>query len=137
MKRTIKLLILFCFSALSLCGCAQAEATPLCRVVTAVDISCQQEDVLISRHYTSMKKMESVLLYLRLLEPRPNPPVDPNQLDSDIYRITVFLSDGKKKIYRQKAHRYLSVGNQPWKTIDPAQATGLYQLMRQLPSDTL
>ena len=137
MKKAIQLFTLFCLSIVSMCGCAQTEATPLCRVVTSVDISCQQEDVLISRHYTNMEKMENVLLYLRLLKPGRKPQTDPEELDADVYEITVSLSDGEKKTYRQKDHRYLAEGDRPWQTIDPEQAAGLYRLMRQQPSDSV
>ena len=135
MKKLCKLFILLCFCSTILSGCRKNETKPLCRTVTAVDISCQQEDVLIQRHYTDSRKMEYVLLYLRLLEPIGTPDTDPDEVDADVYRITLQLSDGEEKIYRQKDHRYLSAGSQPWKSISPAQAAGLYQLMRSVPSD--
>lgn len=137
MKQIFKLFILFCFSAIIVSGCSanDAKQKPLCRVVTQVDISCQQEDVLIQRHYTDNQKMESVLLYLRLLKPLGKPETDPETVDADVYEVTVCLSDGQKRIYRQKGHRYLAKGISPWQAIDPEQAAGLYALMRQFPSD--
>lgn len=139
MKKFIKLLILFCFSALILSGCNanDPKQAPLCRVVTQVDISCRKEHMLISRHYTDMKKMESVLLYLRLLDPQGRPDTDPGSLNKEVYQITVHLSDGKQRIYRQKAHRYFSRDNGSWRVIDPEKASGLYTLMRRLPSDAV
>lgn len=137
MKKFTKLLILFCFSALIMCGCdsGNSKPAPLCRVVTRVDISCRKEHMLISRHYTDMKKMESVLLYLRLLDPQGRPDTDPGSLNKDVYEITVHLSDGKQRVYRQKAHRYFSRDRSSWKMIDPEKASRLYALMRRLPSD--
>ena len=137
MKKICKLVFGLCFFVILLSGCTAKGTQPLCRVVTQVDISCQKEDVQIRRHYTDSQKMEYVLLYLRLLKPLGTPDTDPDQVDADVYEITVQLSDGEQKIYRQKDHRYLSQSGHPWKTIDPAQAAGLYQLMRQLPSDSL
>jgi hypothetical protein len=93
--------------------------------------------MLIQRHYTDSQKMEYVLLYLRLLKPFGKPDTDPDQLDKDVYQITVHLSDGDRRIYRQKAHKYFSWDSRPWQKIDPAQASGLYALMEHLPSDTV
>lgn len=137
MKKAIKLALIFCFSAIILYGCGTDNAQPktLCRVVTQVDISCQTEHMLMQRHYTHPEKMEYVLLYLRLLKPSGKPDTDPDQLDKDVYNITVYLSDGTRRQYRQKAHRYFSRDSRPWEMIDPAQAAGLYRLMEKIPSD--
>lgn len=138
MKKFLKLGFLFCFVGVIMSGCGNIDAppTPLTRVVTRVDISCRREHMLIQRHYTDMEKMESVLLYLRLLKPMGKPGTDPDRIHKDVYEITVHLSDGNKRIYRQKAHRYFSANARPWKMIDPEQAAGLYTLMRKLPSDS-
>lgn len=137
MKKNIKIFILLCFSAVIMCGCNtnDSQPKPLTRVVTRVDISCQQENMLIQRHYTDPQKMEYVLLYLRLLKFKGKPDRDPEPLDKDVYEITVHLSDGDKRLYKQKAHRYFSRDSRPWELIDPAQASGLYLLMQKLPSD--
>lgn len=137
MKKAVKMFLICCLSAIIMCGCGvnHAPPAPLCRVVTQVDISCRTKHMLIQRHYTNPDKMEYVLLYLRLLNPRGKPDTDPDQINKDVYEITVHLSDGSKKLYRQKAHRYFSRDSRPWETIDPAQAAGLYLLMQKLPSD--
>lgn len=135
MKRTVLIFILFCFSSIIMSGCLANHSRPLTKVVTQVDISCQQEDVNISRHYTDTQKMEYVLLYLRLLKRKGKPDADPDTLDKDIYEITVRFSDGSNRVYRQKAHKYFSEGVGAWQLIDPAQAAGLYKLMEKLPSD--
>lgn len=136
MKKFLKL-ILSVFSALILSGCSQKEAVPLCRVVTQVDIFCQHEDVQIRRHYTDSQKMEYVLLYLRHLKPKGIPATDPDTVDADVYNITLLLSDGNEKAYKQKDHRYLYTDTRSWRTIDPEQAAGLYQLMLKIPSDQM
>ncbi|MBQ8359889.1 MAG: hypothetical protein IJX37_08330 [Oscillospiraceae bacterium] len=137
MKKAIKLFLLFCFSTIILSGCVANDTPqkPLCRVVTQVDISCRREHMLMQRHYTNPEKMEYVLLYLRLLKPLGKPDTDPEQIHKDVYEITVHLSDGSKRLYKQKAHRYFSRESRPWELIDPAQAAGLYRLMEKLPSD--
>ena len=81
--------------------------------------------------------MEYVLLYLRLLEPTGKPETDPDALADAVFEINVTLSDGSRQVYRQKAHRYLSLNGGPWKTIDPEQAAGLYRLIAKVPSDSV
>lgn len=135
MKKRWNWIWALCFWMLILSGCQQKEPPTACRVVTQVDIFCQHEDVQIRRHYTQPQKMEYVLLYLRLLEPQGVPQIDPEQVDADVYEITVKLSDGETKVYRQKDHRYFSEGTQPWQAIDPEQASLFYRLLGQIPSD--
>lgn len=135
MKKQRMLSWMLCFWMLLFCGCGKETVPPACRVVTQVDIFCQHEDVQIRRHYTQPQKMEYVLLYLRLLKPQGMPQIDPEQVDADVYEITVKLSDGEVKRYRQKDHRYFSEGSLPWQTIDPEQASQFYRLLGKIPSD--
>lgn len=136
MKRFFKLFLLFFFTSFIVSGCnGNHTPAPRCRVVTGVDIACSREHMLIRRHYTDNKKMEAVLLYLRLLKTKGPPDIDPDRLREDVYEITLHLSDGNRRVFRQKDHRYFSRDSRPWVCIDPAQAARLYALMRQLPSD--
>jgi len=133
-KKGFFIFFLFLFS-IWLFGCKTDSSAEISHMVTQIDISCQQEDVHIHRHYTDPEKMEKYLLYLRLLELGDTPSMDAEHVDADVYRITVLLSDGRQRIYRQKDHRYWSTQMRPWQTIDPAQAAGLYHLMRTVPGD--
>ena len=137
MKKVVNLFFLFCFVWIIMSGCenSYAKNASTHRVVTQVDITCQHKDLLIKRHYTDSKKMESVLIYLRLLTPLTEPITDADKINADIYEITVRLSDGAQRIYRQKAHRYISKDFRAWKNVDPAHAAQLYALMRYYPSD--
>ena len=117
-----------------LSGCTRKLPT-VYRAVTAVDITFRYEDTQLQRHYTQNDKMESVLLYLRLLKPLGKPISSPPADDRDVYDITVRFSDGSTKLYRQKAHRFISRREQVWERIDPAQAAQLYHLLRYYPSD--
>ena len=137
MKKTATYFTIFCFATFFLWGCTQSHNQSLCQVVTAVDISCQEEDVPIRRHYTQTQKMEAVLLYLRLIKPLGKPAIDPESLPDAEFQITVHLSDGTQKVYYQKDHRYFAKEHRLWQSIDPEQASGLYSLMRRLPSDKL
>ena len=134
MKRKLMLFLLLCGAFSCLWGC-RSQQKPLCRIVTQVDIACDYKGVPIRRHYTDTKKMEAVLLYLRLLHTGGVPTVDPDTVDSDIFEITVTLSDGKKQHYAQKDHRYFRKGKSGWMNISPEQASGLYKVMGYYESD--
>lgn len=134
MKKKISLLIALCLVIATMWGC-QRTKRPLCRVVTQVDITCDHDGLPIRRHYTETEKMEAVLLYLRLLRPSGPPITDPDTIDADIYEITVSLSDGQQRIYRQKDHRYFRDALNGWQNISPERASGLYSLMRHYESD--
>lgn len=136
MKKFVKNGIPLCIFLLLLSGCRRVETPqPTCRVVTGVDISFRYEDMRLQRHYTDNEKVESVLLYLRLLKPLGKAHHAQELPEEDLYEITVHLSDGSDRIYRQKAHRYFSRPERPWEQIDPGQASQLYQLMRHYHSD--
>lgn len=134
MKKLVKLFVLLCFCAVILCGCSPKHTGSVYHAVTQVDIVTKYENQLIRRHYNTPDKMRPVLLYLRLLKPQGKP-VETAEPLSDIYLITVTLSDGQRHYYRQAAHRYFSKENGPWRAIDPAQAVQLYSIMKDLPSD--
>lgn len=135
MKRKWIFLLFICSLLLLFSGCERSEPSPGYRVVTQVDISCQQKDLRIERHYTQSQKMEYILLYLRLVKSLGSPATDPDTIDADVFQITVHLSDGSQKVYRQKDHRYFSRHNAPWQQMDPAHAAELYRLLREIPDD--
>ena len=137
MKRFLQFLLLSGICVFLLCGCEAKRNAPIFRVVTGVEITCQHEDVQIHRTYTDMQKMEYVLLYLRLLKPLGKPKTDPGAINADVYEITLQLSDGSQKVYKQKDHRYLATDATPWQEIAPEQAEGLYRLMRKIPDDRI
>ena len=136
MKKLFFFLAVFVFSTVIISDSAASHTPPaLTRVVTHIDITSQQENATIQRHYHNTEKVESVLLYLRLLRPLYKPEVDPDTIDGDVYEIKLHYSDGQSRTYRQKAHRFISSDRHPWQTVDPEHAAGLYELMRYYPSD--
>lgn len=135
MKKYLKISLFLCFLMFLLPGCGKFSDKPHYRVVTGVDISFQHEDALLTRHYTQTEKVESVLMYLRLLKPLNKPQVPPELSNDDIYRITLYLSDGVTKDFYQAQHRYLIRPDKRFTMIDPGQASELYRLMRYYPSD--
>ncbi len=137
MKQKYLLAFFLCFVCAFLPGCNRnaASKAPLCRVVTQVDITGQEKDVQIYRHYTDEQKIQWVLIYLRTLKPSVRPQSPPADSKNSRYQITVTFSDGNQKIFRQAAHRYYAPDSRPWYAINPAQAAGLYTLLRAFPSD--
>lgn len=136
MKKLFFFFSVFVFSAVIISDSVSKHTPPaLTRVVTHIDIVSQQENVTIERHYNDQEKMESVLLYLRLLQPLYKPEIDPETIGGDVYEITLHYSDGQSRSYRQKAHRFISMDHRPWQTVDPEHAAGLYALMQHYPSD--
>ena len=135
--------ILFAFLLLPgiLSGCrryhASENTTISPRVVTQVDVICKREDTSILRSYTHPKKMETILVYLRLLEPLGKAETDPERILGDQYEIVLRFSDGRQRIYRQRANAYLSKDFQPWYRIDPEHAGVLYSILQDMPSDTV
>lgn len=134
MKNFAKIWVFPIAFLLFLSGCSKKVPSAY-RAVTAVDISFRYEDTHLQRHYTQNDKIESVLLYMRLLKPLGKPASQPPADDRDVYDITVRFSDGSTKLYHQKAHRFFSRREQVWERIDPGQASELYHLMRHYPSD--
>lgn len=135
MKRLIGFFVFLCICAVIMCSCRQNHTQkPVYRAVTQVDIVTQHEGQLIRRHYRTPDKMRSVLLYLRLLKPYGKPVKLDDDAD-DIYLISISLSDGTRRYYRQASHRYLSKENGPFKPIDPDHAARFYGILRELPSD--
>jgi hypothetical protein len=131
MKRVLPLLWI---CLIFFCGCSNRQTKHIYRAVTEVDVYTEYENTLIQRHYNTSEKMRPVLLYLRLLKPYGNP-VNSSDVGNEIYYIRISLSDGKQHYYRQASHRYLSKENGPWKSIDPDQASKLYEILRKLPND--
>ena len=136
MRKISKIILSVLFTTVILSGCTRNHAVNShCLIATKIDIVAQHEKALIHRHYTDPEKMESVLLYLRLLKPIGKPQISSDEITDDIFLITVHLSNGEKRYYRQAEHRYFTENDFPWFTVDPGQAAKLYTLMRHYPSD--
>ena len=136
MKKFAVFFAFLCLCSVILCGCSRNHSKPVYRAVTQVDIVTNYQNQQIRRHYNTPEKMRPVLLYLRLLKPYGKP-VAIDETASDVYWIRISLSDGEKHYYRQVSHRFLSRQNGPFKAIDPGQASQLYAIMQELPSDIL
>jgi hypothetical protein len=105
------------------------------RVVIGVTLRYDNGPLHAQRVYTSENKMQRVLDYLRLIDPYGRPAVDPEFVAGSQFHIELAFSDGSRKIYRQKADRYMQIDGGDWQTINPARAEELSLLLGQMESD--
>ena len=110
------------------------ETVPL-KVVTEVELICQEGDNIICRHYTKSHKVRQVLNYLRLQKNLGQAEIDPERVRGTVMQIDVCLSNGTRHVYYQRAGQYLSRQYRPWQKINPKQAEAFTQLIRVTPSD--
>ncbi len=139
MRARHKILLVWLMPLLLLTGChrsqsASAPPKPI-SVVTMVHVSCVHDSSTISRQYTQERNMQFVLNYLRLLPFQGSADTDPERVLGDEYRITLQLSDGRIRVYRQRAGRYLSIDCHPWYQTDPEKASSLLPFLQETPSD--
>lgn len=136
MKKAICFFALFAVFFLIIPGCRKKNSVDTSyRAVTQIDIVTKQQDALLRRHYTDPQKMQSVLVYLRLLTPTGKPEVNPEHLTDDMFLVALTFSDGSNTYYRQTGHRYVSKDDGSWFSIAPEHAVRLYELMAHTPSD--
>lgn len=129
MKRMIFILLF----ALLLGGCSSAGKEPVYRVVTGVQVQYQRQGDTISRTYTKPTSIQSILTYLRILQPYG--PVNPVGTQDSSCRITLQYSQGPDSVYLQQGQRYLQRDGGDWENIDTSRASLLYPLLLLLPSD--
>ena len=130
--------LLICLFLLPLGGCSRhstGDSPGAHRVVTEIDITFEDGPIHCRRHYHDDEKMSQILTYLRQIDPYGKPQEDPALADGSLFQISLTYSDGSKKVYEQKADRFLRLDNGPWENIDPAKAEALGQLLGTLPSD--
>lgn len=124
---------------LLLTGCCRIfrspDAAPY-RVVTQVQIRYQNGTLQSHRQFFREENIRHILAYLRYIDPYGTPKEDPGQADGRIYDIYVIYSDGSRRLYQQRADRYLRIDGGPWKMIDPQKALALSGLWGMMPSDS-
>lgn len=127
------------FSVLILTGCAGGQgadaSTVQPRVVTGITVTYENGPISARRYYTTSAKMRAVLNYLRWIDPYGVPQEDPSTVSGSSFRIILSYSDGREKLYLQKADRYLMEEGQSWKQIDPDKAMTLGQILGEMESD--
>ena len=125
------------FLLILLTGCSAEAQTPAPELVSAVHVRYAYKRRVLERTYTDVEKMDMILHYLYALTPSGTAREDPEQLWDDDCRITLLLSNGKKRLYLQRGGRYLSVDHGAWHKIDPKQGSKLFPLISAMEGDTL
>ncbi len=105
------------------------------RVITQIQITYQNGPLSAQRQFFQEEKIAIILDYLRYIDPYGTPSENPEEIPGSDFYITVIYSDGTKRLYRQRADRYLRVENGPWKRIDPRKSIDLSHLLGMTPSD--
>lgn len=124
-------------SCLFLCACKPPAVQDSIVLVTEVDIRYNYKNTQLNRTYTNTDKIDVILYYLYSLEPYGQPEEDPEQIRDDCCHITVYLSNGSSRSYRQQGSRYISVDFCPWQNISPTRAAVLHHLLRHIESDRM
>jgi len=124
-------------AAILLCGCSRLQMAPQQpkRLVTGVTVFYENDRVHFSRRYTSDSKIQQILSYLRLIDPKGAASGNPETLPGGMYTITLLYADGNQLIYRQKNNNYMQVGDGRWKIIDSQKAEWLSRLLEKTESD--
>lgn len=105
------------------------------RVVTQIQVSYQNGPLAAQRRFFREEKIQTILCYLRIIDPYGNPKEDPEQTPGSDFYITVLYSNGTKQVYHQHSDRYMRIDGGPWKRIDPQKAIDLSRLLGMMPSD--
>lgn len=138
-KNRLFLWMLGCLYTLSLTGCSRLfhydSGPAVCRVVEKIEIHFENGPLQFHRMYTASEKMQSILNYLRLIDPYGVPEEDPETTAGSSFRIVMHYSDGCQKTYLQKSDRFLLAEGQPWRKIDPKRAQELSRIVGTMESD--
>lgn len=110
------------------------DAVPY-RVVTEVRVTYKNGTLENHRQFFQEENIHNILAYLRYIDPYGTPKEDPEQVSGRIFDIYVVYSDGSKRLYQQRADRYMRINGGPWKMIDPQKALALSGLFGMMPSD--
>ena len=135
MKRAIIFLLVVLCGALSGCSRADSPQPPVCRVVTQIDVAAAHNGTVHYHTFTDSEKMETILNYLRLVQPAGNAEIQPDTFRADAFQITLSYSDSGQTTYYQIYNDYLRKDNGFWKTVDQDQAAALPPLLISMPSD--
>ena len=125
-------LLLTCI--LSGCGGGQKEETAptAYRVVQRIHITYENGGETMERSYETQENMQKILNYLRWVKPYGAPGEDPMAQTGEEFRVELHYSDGSRKTYQQRCDRYLRMGEEPWKKIDPERGRELRRLLEAL-----
>lgn len=129
----MKKMVILLFLPLFLLGCGAKADAPTFRVVTGVEVRYEREDGILIRTYEKPASIQSILTFLRILQPFG--PVIPDTPQDSSCRITLHHSAGEDTVYLLRGQRYLQKNNGDWENVNAYRASLLYPLLLLLPSD--
>ena len=87
------------------------------RVVTQIRVEQNHGGTVSGHTYRESGDMESILTYLRTLEPQDPVAIDPDTFRADVWDFRLELSDGSHADYRQLHREYLQRRDEPWRRV--------------------
>ena len=106
-------------------------------IVQQIEITACLEGQVQTFTYTDQEKMGQILMYLRLLEPDLQHPIQPETFRADLYEIRLTMLDGSQCVYYQLYDLYLRKNSEGWYTISPVEGSMLHPLLLSLNADAL
>lgn len=133
LKKILLWALVLCLLLCSGCAPQRKADTPLCKVVTRIQITREQDGDSVSHCYTDSQSMKAILSYLRRLKPYSLSASALPEVDGECYRITLDYSDGTQHSYRQLGSGYFQDSSGKWKQIDQELGKDLTLLFDELP----
>ena len=121
--------------SLSLMVGGDGEPVRAPEVAQMVTVQVRDGNEVWEKRFTEPGKMEVFLLYLRNLRPEIPAQTDPERYVGVRYRISVYLSSGRKNVYYQHSNRFLSRNGKPWLVLEPEKGRLLDPLVKAIPED--
>ena len=121
---------------LGLSGCHREKPVNVQdRVVTRIDILCEEDGQVLQKSYTSPEKMRLVLLYIRSVSSPFTDLPEPPDTSGRMIRITTTSANNITKVYRQQGERFFQEGDGGWQRIAPEKGGILWELIQAMPTD--
>lgn len=113
----------------------QGVSAPQSRYVIRAQVSLYQGQRQQTKIYLQPQKINSLLNFLRMTDPRGNIRTAQSIPDSHHYRIALLYSDGSENVYHLQDYRYFCKNSGVWQKISTSHAQLLYPLLQLLPPD--
>lgn len=107
------------------------------RMVQQINVALHPRDPEYDRHYHSQENLNALLNLLREMSKGDIPEAEPELAGGQsYYSITATFANGESQNYYLLGHRYLRLGDDPWRAVTPEQTQVFIQYLMDHPSDT-